>query len=157
MREFNINSFTLFGIFCPVKYFVLGKENHRNFHILATLRDKLSNFLFNHGDVLYEFLPQNPSFWCIPDLLNWKFSSTVKNWMISYQKSFTLVNFRSLELKIFFNHGEVWNEFFQHFLNHGETLNEFLPKILHSGAFSELLKWKFSSKEKKGKERKRKP
>ena len=38
-----------------------------------------------------------------PDLI---FSTMVKNRMKFYQKSFILVHLRSLELKIFFNHGE---------------------------------------------------
>jgi hypothetical protein len=40
--------------------------------------------------------------------LKLKISSTmVKYWMKFYQKSFILLHFRSLKLKIFFNHGEV--------------------------------------------------
>ena len=59
--------------------------------------------MFNHGEVL-----------------NWKLSSTiVKYWIRFYQKSLSLVQFRSLELRTFINHSEV--------------LNQILPKILNFG------------------------
>ena len=106
----------------------------------------IGSFLRSGWSIESDFA-KSPSFWCISERLNWKFSSAnffqpfhhlrkyieilpkflhfvafqssriehfLRRWwnieLHFYQKSLILVHFRALELKIFFNHGEILNE-----------------------------------------------
>ena len=96
-----------------------GHQNRSRFArstpVLNELIPKILHSIAFQISWIERVLTQNPWFWCISDLLNWKFSSTmVKYWMSFNPKSLMLVHFRFLELKIFFNHGELLNEFILH-------------------------------------------